>query len=64
MLFIGCFVESKILDFEVVQLKGLYKEYPILKEDIYHGKVKKKNKILLIDLILGFFKFVSNLFIR
>jgi hypothetical protein len=29
MLFIGCFVESKILDFEVAQLKDLYKEYPL-----------------------------------
>jgi hypothetical protein len=38
MLFIGCFVESKVFDFEVVQLKDLYKEYPILKEDAYHRK--------------------------
>lgn len=64
MLFIGCFAESKILDFKVVQLKDLYKEYPILKEDAYHRKVKKKNKNLLIDIILGFFKFEFNLFIR
>ncbi|MCP3738303.1 hypothetical protein NLX69_01370 [Rossellomorea sp. BNER] len=45
-------------------MKDLEEEYPILKEDKYHRKVKKRNKYFLLDFLGAIFRFIFGLLFR
>ncbi|MCF6139183.1 hypothetical protein [Pseudalkalibacillus berkeleyi] len=45
-------------------MKDLKKEYPILKQDEYHRKMKKKNKGLVIDTFNGIINFFLKIIFR
>ncbi len=45
-------------------MKDLEKEYPILKEDLFYRKIKKKNRKWLINMVEGVFEFIPNILFK